>query len=426
MHRRLAIVGVAATARAVYLFGLTDPHGVRSDAAHYHEIAANLASGRGFASTFPQLEVHATAFRPPLYPAVLGALYRVTGPSVLAGKLATLVIGLGVVVLAARLADRIGGRIAGDVAGLLVATFPPLIANDVNLLAEPLGLLLVLGVLLAIGDGRPGVAGVATGLAMLTRPSAQLLLVVVGVWLWRAKGVRIAACYAAIAVVVVAPWVVRNAVEVGTPTIVTSNGFNLAAMYSVEAQATGAFVDPVHDERFGAFRLDQFDEAGWDARMRAHGIDGLAANPAFVVTNVARNAAATFELWPPYNEGPELEDGRNLAVRKATLPFFYAVALAGIAGLWRARRSPDARLLGAVTAYFTLTSLLVLAPPRLRAPFDLACCIGAGALVASMRERSDGVGRHRLGRRHDRARAEPAGVPGSPGHATPGEWCRGR
>ena len=40
-------------------------------------------------------------------------------------------------------------------------------------------------------------------------------------------------------------------------------------------------------------------------------------------------------------------------------------------------------MLLAVVAQFVLLSLVLVAPPRLRAPFDLAMCLGAGLLVAS-------------------------------------------
>jgi hypothetical protein len=33
--------------------------------------------------------------------------------------------------------------------------------------------------------------------------------------------------------------------------------------------------------------------------------------------------------------------------------------------------------------YFLVSSLFFVAPPRLRAPVDFACCIGAGLLVAA-------------------------------------------
>ena len=47
-----------------------------------------------------------------------------------------------------------------------------------------------------------------------------------------------------------------------------------------------------------------------------------------------------------------------------------------------------------IAGYFVLTSLFLVAPPRLRAPFDLLCCIGVGIAVDAglrRRHRSDQV-----------------------------------
>ena len=41
----------------------------------------------------------------------------------------------------------------------------------------------------------------------------------------------------------------------------------------------------------------------------------------------------------------------------------------------------DVALVLAIAAYFTLSSLVLVAPPRVRAPFDLCCCIGVGLAV---------------------------------------------
>jgi len=376
--RRVAgLSAVAFVVRAAYLLVWAPAGALRSDAAHYHEIAAHLAAGEGFTSTFPQLSAHATAFRPPLYPAVLGTLYRIVGASPLAGRWLNVLIGIGVVLLADRVASRLRGPAAGLVAGLLVAISPSLVANDVNVLAEPLGLLLLLAVWLHVDRGRWVLAASLTGAMVLTRPSAQLVAIVLVAWVAHRAGLRRAAGFGAIVVLVVAPWLVRNELDVHTWRLYTSNGFNLAAMYSEPAQATHAFVDPVHDPRFEYTRFDQFDEAQWDRTMSELGIAGLRQNPTYVIENVARNTGATFELHPSYNDGPEFEDGRNADVRRVGLPLFYVLTVTGVAGWWKVRRTPLGSLIAVSACSFVAISLLLVAPPRLRAPWDLACCIGA-------------------------------------------------
>ena len=137
---------------------------------------------------------------------------------------------------------------------MLAAIYPPLLANDGVPLSEPTGLLVMLLAIWALLAGRPGWAGVAAGLLVLTRPSAQLFVPLIALVLWRQAGLRRALGFTVIAVAVVAPWVIRNETIFDRPVIVTSNGFNLAAIYSPVALQAGHFVDPVFDRDSPAVR----------------------------------------------------------------------------------------------------------------------------------------------------------------------------
>lgn len=357
----------------------------RSDASQYLEIARNVAAGDGFSTVFPQLELHATAFRPPLYPLLLALPTWIFGPDAIwPARLLSLVLGVGVVALTVVFVNRIGGLLAAAVAGVAVAVYPPLVANDTVSLSEPLALLLILGVLITLDQRRPVVCGALVGLLMLTRPNAYLVVVVVVVVLWRSLGWRRSLLSGLVAVAVVAPWMIRNQTQVGSPQITTSDGFTLLAIYGPEAQERDAFVDPVFDPAFDGTDMELIsldEEAAWSARLRAMAVDEVLENPAFVLEVVGRNTLAYFELRPSYNDLPESLDGRNMRFRALTLPLFYVVTLAGLAGFWVHRR--DRRLWPAmiVGAQFIALSLLLVAPPRLRAPFDLLMCIGVGLLI---------------------------------------------
>jgi hypothetical protein len=102
---------------------------------------------------------------------------------------------------------------------------------------------------------------------------------------------------------------------------------------------------------------------------------------------VKRNALAYFELTPERNEVAEYYDGRNADFRGTTLPLFFVVTLTGVAGLALRWRQPAVVLILAVMAYFVATSLVLIPAPRLRAPVDVLCCVGAGLLVAWTAER---------------------------------------
>jgi hypothetical protein len=371
----------------LYLIAFAGDYKPRSDANHYQAIASAFANGDGISAPFPFTYLHPTAFRPPLYPALLGVFYWVAGVHVGVGQLVNVALGSAVVVLAAMLGAHIAGYRAGVAAGIAVGVYPPLLANDVVLLSEALSLALLLAMILLLVRGRPAWAGVACGLLVLTRPSAQLLVVVVAAWLvWR-SGWRAAARFGVVSIVVVAPWVVRNWVLVGTPTIVTSNGFNLVSTYSDEALRSKGFADAVFDSRFTRINLSNRNEVELDNAYRDHALDDVRDRPTIPLLVVRHNFARYFDLRPDVNESAERSDGRDITVRNVTLPLVYLVTVAGIVGLVRARRRRGAELLLLEGAYFTVVTVAVIAVPRLRAPLDLAAAIGVGLLVDELLSR---------------------------------------
>jgi len=97
---------------------------------------------------------------------------------------------------------------------------------------------------------------------------------------------------------------------------------------------------------------------------------------------VSRNLLAYFELRPDFNEEAEYLDGRNPTVRAWTLPLFYVNLLVGAYGLFTLRRSDAGRLLIVIAGYFLLSSIVFVAWPRVRVPFDLILCFGTAAVLA--------------------------------------------
>jgi hypothetical protein len=399
-RRTTLLVLIALAARLAYWKLAIPGYHPISDAGQYSELAWNVAHGKGLEMVFPALTPHPSAFRPPVYPLLLGFWYFVFGPSVGAGQALSLVTGVAAVLLTERLSRRLAGPVAGVVAGLAVAVYLPLVADDVTLLTESLSMVLLAGTLLLLVERRPVLAGLTSGLLILTRPSAQGFALVAALWLWWTVGWRRALYFLGVVVLLFAGWVIRNDIQLGSAVTFTSNGFNLAAMYSTQAQQSGGFVDPVFDPRFQDLRLLQFDEVKWSRTLTDRGIAGLEHNPLYVFNVVGSNSKAWFELVPTTGDSAERLDGRNITVRHWALPEFYLFTVGGIAGLVVTRRQRNTVLLIAVSLYFTAASLLLLAPPRLRAPFDLINCVGLGLLAAWWWQR-----RHRV---EEPAAADPA------------------
>ena len=355
-----------------------------SDANHYDGIARNIAAGRGFTHVFPGIHLHATAFRPPLYPSLLGVVYRLTGSRVGAGMALNLMLGALAAVALYALVHEIAGERAAVLSGVCFALYPPLLANNVALLTEPLGMVLLFGSLWAALRGKVWQAGALAGLFALTWTSGQLYCVIIAGWVLATMGWRRATALAVTGIAIVAPWCIRNEVRLGTLSINTSNGFNLTATYSAEANSKKTyFVDETVDPRFDAvkWRSSQLDESTWDRVLRQHGIDGFLANPGHAFTLIHHNLGEMLERKPWDTRLADAVDGRSRTVRDVGVHLFPFVSALGLLGLVRARRHAGVRLLAGVTSYFVVLDLLTVMAPRLRGPFDVACCVGLGLLL---------------------------------------------
>jgi len=97
----IVVVGFLARARMV----MATQHLVLSgDPADYDRLGRLLAAGKGFGTSVLSPSGGPTAFRPPLYPLFLGAVYKVTGGSMTAARLVQAVLGNAI----KREADSIG------------------------------------------------------------------------------------------------------------------------------------------------------------------------------------------------------------------------------------------------------------------------------------------------------------------------------
>ncbi len=123
----------------------------------------------------------------PLYPFVTGAVGRLLFDHyLLAGLIVSLAAGAGAFVLLYRLtADRLGAETALWTVVYLAACPTSLFFGAVY--SESLFLLLAVGTFVAAERGRFGVAGVAAGLALLTRSAGIALLPALAVFAWRSR-----------------------------------------------------------------------------------------------------------------------------------------------------------------------------------------------------------------------------------------------
>ena len=226
-RRRALVAGVLAVAVgiAARAFWMPGPPPLIPDSYSYLLIARSLAAGEGYDTGGSQ---HPSLTRSPLYPLALAAASRVAPSVESAARALSLVLGALAAIPLALLARRLGGRPAA-VAALALASVSCLVAAAGWGLPEPLYLLLFLAAAAATWSAsraptpaRAALAGLAAGLAALTRPEGIVWIAIAPVWLlagtpsrsasWKGR-LAAALCGAAVALAGYAPyavWVSRS------------------------------------------------------------------------------------------------------------------------------------------------------------------------------------------------------------------------
>ncbi|MCX6031268.1 MAG: glycosyltransferase family 39 protein [Chloroflexi bacterium] len=386
------------------------------DAREYSDIAASLASGRGFALADGAL----TAIRPPLFPLLLAAVYRLAGGvNYAAGLALEALLGTGVVLATYAAADRVYGRRTGRLAGLMAAIYPLLIYAGGALLSEPLFILLVM-LALAAGltaldrptPGNHALLGLWLGLAWLARPNGLLLVIFLLGWLVvarlqgrgdpapavDAKGTQMNAggrrflaggksalirvdlrpllLAALAALAVVSPWIIRNyhvfgklipSTTMGGAVLFGSNNARVLA----EPALHGDWVAPC--EIPGAGWSCALDEVGRDAAWQQLGVQFIREHLSDLPRLVWWRIVKFWHLYPFTHGFPE-----NVGFYA-----YVAAALLAGAGAWLTRqqwRRTGAAL--AVIACFAAGALLFWGGFRMRTPAEPALIVLAAGAVA--------------------------------------------
>lgn len=262
----LVICGMACIARGGLLWQQGDRLNVDVDA--YLEIARHLAAGNGFAKDQPP---HLTAYRPPLLPLLLAAIFKLGGSPFILGlvhvALGTLSTGLTI-----RAGQLLHLGWASLVAGSLVAVDPLLLQYTVLPMTETLcATLVILWCWVTFefpprnaagkpsGTWRPLLHGACFGFICLCRPGFLAAIGIIGIWLviqvlrrpttpkvgatgsasvkstiedkastGTASGthhpLKLAACTFIGMMAVLTPWIIRNALVIGKATPATTHG----------------------------------------------------------------------------------------------------------------------------------------------------------------------------------------------------------
>jgi hypothetical protein len=351
--------------------------------------------------TFGFIPGHPSAYTQPLYGFFLTPIYALFGRSWLAVGLAQILVAIGVALLVFAIGRRVVSERVGLVAALLATLHPYLVWHDVHLNREILDQLvaaaLVLSVLIA-ADRRSlpwaTVAGIYAGLGVLGNVRLAFLPLVVAAyllfrncWTWAPLAVIVAAA------VTIAPWVVRNRVEVGCFALTTDARALWKAnnLQTYDLLASGKWIDDVRDPPGHPFpnpeeARDIYRQTGRKAHVDECANQEYYQDRAwrFVRDHPGEKAKLAGQAvrmeWDPRTTASATESGRG-AIREWAQPVYTSVLYAlGLVGIAVVRRRFVALAL-AVLAYQTLAAMVFVGATRYRVSTDfLIAVLAAGAL----------------------------------------------
>jgi 4-amino-4-deoxy-L-arabinose transferase-like glycosyltransferase len=359
--------------------------------------------------TFGFVPGEPTAYTQPLYGFFLTPIYFVFGRSWLAVGLAQTLVAVATALLVYELGRRIASNRVGLVGALIATLHPYVVWHDVHVNREVLDGLLAVAIaylILLTADRRSwrlaAALGAVSGLAILGNARLILLpLVAIAylAWRWRAgRETAVAALALAIAAAVtIAPWAIRNKVQVGCYAITTDSRAlwkaNNPATYEILSR--GGWIDDVPDipgappspelaagltESTG--KLVRVDECAQMRFYQDEVLDFWADEPG---EKAKLAGQAVVMLWNPAERAGDSADvntgvagiGRRW-IEPAYMSAVMALALGGV--LLAGRRFVVLAI--ALLGYQTLAAMVFAGTPRYRAPWDfLLTLLAAVALV---------------------------------------------
>jgi 4-amino-4-deoxy-L-arabinose transferase-like glycosyltransferase len=385
------IVGFATLLRVLWVLHAARPTKALNDPFFYTVFGEQIAQGRGYALVSGE----PTAFYPVGYPGFLGGVFWLMhhtplpdSPARLIGFF-QLILGVATVALVFAVGRRLYDASTGLVAAAVVALWPNLIFHTAVALSETVFNFLAMCAVLVIvwrpwdrlRTGQLALFGAFVGVSALVRPISLLFLPVL-LFAWRRAGfgwrpsLRRLLVVALVAAAAIAPWTIRNIVQMNYPVVISTNlGEDLCM--SRHPHATGGF--DLDDYCYRGF--DRYERPEYEIR-KDHGANGRAIR--WVVHHPLDEPRLVF--WRAYftlhqdRDGLEASESydnyrylgartRKLLGTVADFYFFAALGL-GLLGLWRIRAGQDARRLFVVLAMAALAAppLVFFGDPRFHVP----------------------------------------------------------
>ena len=377
VHRRARAIIAGAIAiglllRLAFAFGYWVGKPLTLDEQEYLLLATSVARGAGL--TYPPAAEQRSARhfeRPPVFAVLLAGVLRLTRDPLVAApvdgsgmprgfprsstdvpasiKVTQSLIGVMVIVLIASLASKAGGPVAAAAAATLAAFYPPLACSSGYVLAEPLYSLLALAVVWLLHRAAPPpaipvravfAAGVAAGVAVLTKEAMILFLPFAGLWLLARRGLVPAVVLTLGLGVVLTPWIVRNDAVYGGFVLTAPHGG--VTFWTGNNPVAGGEGDLAANPEMGRARV-QFERrhagasaAELDSAYYREALRFVAQNPGAWTALLARKLFYTFvPIGPSYRLHSRLYYVATAGCYALLLPF----AVLGLIGLLRRRQA---------------------------------------------------------------------------------------
>lgn len=397
------IVAGSAILRIVYVLAAKRGEAVVGDQIYYSAQAVTIANGNWFADPF--LEGRYAADHAPLTSLLLAPVSWSDDNPFLLQRLVMACFGVLVVIGIGVLARWLFGRRVALVATAIAAVYANLWMNDGLLMSETFAAAGVVAVLLTVyvydlrRSTRWAVAiGAVLGLAGLARAELLLLgpLVVVPLTLvnrdgqaWSRRIGQLAAA-AAVALLVVSPWVVRNLIRFEDTTVIsTQDGLTL-----IGANCPNSYWGP--GKGFWSLQCNDLvavpaeaDQSERSTLYREYAVDFISENRSEIPGVVAARLGRGFSLWETagmtfLNTG----EGRETWASNIGLWQYWILTPLAVWGWWR-WPSLQARWPALVTA--GLSVLVIVAfygIARFRIPAEVVMVLGAGVTLQALGQRS--------------------------------------
>jgi 4-amino-4-deoxy-L-arabinose transferase-like glycosyltransferase len=429
---RLALVVIVLIALLLRIAVVAADSGYKpiNDAFEYDYYGRSIAAGHGYGPSGYLRQGGPAAIRGPGYPYLLGAVYAVSDDSRTTGRLLNCLLGAASVLLVYLIAKRVWGRRTALLAAGFTAVFPPLVLLSRELVSESLFIPLELAAVLCVLEFRRSgrrmswalAAGALCGAAILTRNTGLALLPPIGFGLWGGRGRSLRSSLAAtVAVasmlVVLTPWLLRDAAEFGRfIPVTTSGGIAISGTYNQasysDSSAHGAWRDPqIVPEFHHLFVEPGRDEADVDQILRQRAISFAVDHPGYVAETSFWNVLRMLELTDGSvvdQHGQEVNDrgigSTTPPAERIGLALAVVLGLVGAVVILRSRATGRASgtpppipsgpaFLWLVPAAMLAVAIPIAGVPRYRLPADpflmILAAIGAIWLMDTYRHRAE-------------------------------------